>query len=197
LQEKTVTLDIVKRLSSILSASGVQVVMTRSADMFVPLESRVAKANRSRAQLFVSVHINANRKRALSGFEVYYVSPQVNDYKRAKSAAGEYSLYADDGEALDAPLEIKRILWDMVYCYSRDICREMDNEMKLKILGIKSARFHVLRGANMPAILIEAGFVSNSKEESLLRDPHYRQKIAESIAGGIESYAGEFMASSR
>lgn len=202
LKEKTVTLDIAKRLASIMRGSGVEVVMTRSTDVFIPLERRVKIANESGADLFLSIHINASRKRSLNGFEVYYVSPQVSDYKRAREAAGEYSLRLQEGEYTDIPYEAKRILWDMFYTYSRaessalagHICDKIGGGMKMKILGVKNARFHVLRGANMPAILIEAGFVSNIPEETRLRNSRYRQKVAECIARGLESYSVETMA---
>ncbi len=204
LKEKTVTLDVAKRLASILRGSGVEVVMTRSTDVFIPLERRVEIANASGADLFLSIHINASRQRSLNGFEVYYVSPQVNDYKRAGAAAGEYSLRLPEGEEQDIPYEAKRILWDMFYTYSRaessvlagHICDRIGCEMKMKILGVKNARFHVLRGANMPAVLIEAGFVSNLSEEKQLRISRYRQRLAECIARGLESYTVETMACS-
>jgi N-acetylmuramoyl-L-alanine amidase len=204
LKEKTVTLDIAKRLAVIMRGAGVKVVMTRSIDVFVPLEQRVKIANESGADLFISVHINASRQRSLNGFEVYYVSPQVNDYKRAKEAAGEYTLRLEDGQAADVPYEAKRILWDMFYSYSRaessvlagHICSKIAGEMQMKILGVKNARFHVLRGANMPAVLIEAGFVSNPSEEAQLRNSRYRQRLAECIARGLESYTVETMACS-
>jgi len=204
LKEKTVTLDIAKRLAVIMRDAGIKVVMTRSIDVFVPLEQRVKIANESGADLFISVHINASRQRSLNGFEVYYVSPQVNDYKRAKEAAGEYTLRLEDGQDADVPYEAKRILWDMFYSYSRaessvlagHICNKIGGEMQMKILGVKNARFHVLRGANMPAVLIEAGFVSNPSEEAQLRNSRYRQRLAECIARGLESYTVETMACS-
>ncbi len=201
LKEKTVTLDVAKRLTSILRGSGVDVVMTRSTDVFIPLERRVEIANASGADLFISIHINASRQRSLNGFEVYYVSPQVNDYKRAREAAGEYSLRLPEEEEKGLPYDVKRILWDMFYSYSRaessalagHICDKIACEMKMKILGVKNARFHVLRGANMPAVLIEAGFVSNPSEEAQLRNSRYRQRLAECIARGLESYTAENM----
>ncbi|MFZ2385504.1 MAG: N-acetylmuramoyl-L-alanine amidase [Candidatus Omnitrophota bacterium] len=204
LKEKIVTLDMAKRLAAIMRGAGVQVVMTRSIDVFVPLEQRVKIANESGADLFISVHINASRQRSLNGFEVYYVSPQVNDYKRAKEAAGEYSLRLREGDDPQIPYEAKRILWDMFYCYSRaestvlagHICSRIGVETQMKVLGVKNARFHVLRGANMPAVLIEAGFLSNPSEEAQLKNSRYRQKLAECIARGLESYTVETTACS-
>ncbi len=88
LSEKTVVLDITKRLSNLLRADGIDVVMTRATDNFIPLPSRVSIANNSRADLFISIHANANRVRSLNGFEIYYVAPSVSDSERGLSKPG-------------------------------------------------------------------------------------------------------------
>ena len=197
LREKTVNLDIAKRLSKLLEAEGIKVVMTRTTDKFIPLDKRVEIANNSGADLFISVHANANRVRSLSGFEIYYVSPGVSDSQRAYDAARDAALNLDNATLASHSLDLKATLWDMVYTHARaesielarSICRAMDNNSPARILGIKGARFEVLRGARMPAILIEAGFLSNYQEERLLANNYYRQKIAEAIMQGINNYA--------
>ena len=196
LREKDVTLDVAKRLSKLLRQQGVEVVMTRSVDRFIPLSSRVDIANSSRADLFLSIHANANRVRSLNGFEIYYVSPTVDDVGRALSAAREAKL---DFNGISS-LNLKATLWDMIYTsnraesveLSRHICRMTKNTLDTNILGIKGARFYVLKGTRMPAILIEIGFLSNYSEERMLRNSYYRQKIAECIVSGVKSYAQDF-----
>jgi len=197
LREKDVNLDIAKRLSRILSSNGVEVVMTRSVDRFIPLHTRVEKANNSEADLFVSIHSNANRVRSLSGFEVYYVAPSVSDNTRAVTTAKSCRLNLAGAYFASHSLDLKAILCDMIYTYSRGqsidlsraVCRAMSNNLGVKILGVKGARYEVLRGAFMPAVLIEVGFLSNLNEERMLKNSYYRQRIAESIASGIEDYA--------
>jgi N-acetylmuramoyl-L-alanine amidase len=196
LKEKDVTLDIAKRLNRLLRSYGVEVVMTRSTDRFVSLASRVNIANNSKVDLFLSIHANANYVRSLSGFEVYYVSPTVDDSRRALSAAEEAGLDIDSGCFASHSLDLKAILWDMIYTHNRaesielatDICRTIDGDLDTRILGIKGARFYVLKGVRMPGILIETGFLSNYNEEHKLRNSFYRQKIAEAIVEGISNY---------
>ncbi len=200
LREKDVNLDIAKRLAKLLKSDGFEVIMTRSTDRFIPLSRRAEIANNSHADIFVSVHSNANRVRSLSGFEVYYVAPSVSDAKRGYAAAQNAALNLQEAYFADHSLDVKAIVWDMIYTnsraesieLSRSICRSVNHNLDTRILGIKGARFEVLRSVRMPAVLIETGFLSNSSEERKLRNSYYRQKIAESIAQGIEDYAQDF-----
>ena len=201
LREKDVNLDIAKRLSKLLRADGIGVVMTRSTDNFISLERRVAIANDSRADLFISIHSNANRVRSLKGLEVYYISPNVSDSKRALYCAQNAALNLDKSSFAYTPsLNLKATLWDMIHTsnradsvrLARGVCSAIDNNLSTRVLGIKGAPFYVLKGARMPAILIEAGFLSNNQEERLLKNAYYRQQIAESIEQGIHRYARDF-----
>ena len=197
LREKDINLDIAKRLSNLLQKRGVQVVMTRSSDRFIPLETRVDIANNSGADLFISIHSNANRVHSLNGFEVYYVSSTVSDSKRALAAARSATLHLNNAFFASGSPDLKATVWDMIYTanraesveLARSICRLMDNSGCVKILGIKSARFEVLRGARMPAVLVEVGFLSNIDEERMLRNSYSRERIAEAIVQGVEDYA--------
>ncbi|MFA5286808.1 MAG: N-acetylmuramoyl-L-alanine amidase [Candidatus Omnitrophota bacterium] len=199
LREKDVNLDIAKRLADRLRADGISVVMTRNSDKFIPLGTRVNIANNSKADLFISIHSNASRTRSLYGFEVYYVSPSVSDSSRAFYSAKNAYLNLDSACFASQSQNLKAILWDMLYTYnraesiylSRAICRSAVDNLNVKVLGVKDARFEVLRGARMPAILIEAGFLSNPKEERLLRDGYYREKLSLSIREGLCNYAGK------
>ena len=197
LREKDVNLDIAKRLSSLLRAEGVQTVFTRSTDKFIPLSTRVSIANKSGADLFISIHSNAARSRSLCGFEVYYVAPSVSDAKRAALTARSASLSLKDTVFSSDTQDLRAIVWDMIYANSRaesielshSLCKVMDSNIDANILGVKNARFQVLKGITMPGILIEVGFVSNLDEERLLRTASYREKIAGGILEGIREYS--------
>ncbi len=196
LREKDVNLDIARRLSDLLRAEGVHTVLTRSSDKFIPLSSRVNIANKSGADLFISIHANANRSRSLSGFEVYYVAPSISDSKRASMTAKSASLRLKNAVFASSSQDLQAIVWDMIYTNSRaesidlahSLCKVMDSSVDANILGVKSARFQVLKGVRTPGVLIEVGFVSNLNEEKLLRSSTYRQRLAEGILEGIREY---------
>jgi N-acetylmuramoyl-L-alanine amidase len=197
IKEKYINLDIAKRLAKLLKDNGINVVLTRAADVSVPLSRRVAMANNARAKLFISIHTNANRVRSLKGFEVYYISPKANDTKRALVAAQEAVLNLDNRCFASSSLNLKAILWDLFYTHSRaesiefarSLCRVVNRDVDVKVLGVKNANFFVLRGVRMPAVLVEIGFLSNPSEERLLKNNFYRQEIAESLLCGIDDYA--------
>jgi N-acetylmuramoyl-L-alanine amidase len=201
LKEKDVNLDIVKRLAKLLRDSGVEVVLTRSYDVFVPLAGRVDIANNSRADLFISIHGNANRVRGLNGFEVYYVTPaNNNDIKRALAAA-KSAAPVIPGSSFDyISADTKTILWDMLYTFNRSesiklgrsLCRTVNRDLYCKILGVKAANYYVLKGTRMPGVLIETGFLSNRDEERQLKNPYYRQQIVEAIMRGIVNYVSDY-----
>ncbi|MDD4980768.1 MAG: N-acetylmuramoyl-L-alanine amidase [Candidatus Omnitrophica bacterium] len=198
LKEKYVNLDIAKRLANLLKNDGLEVIMTRSSDTFVPLSRRVAIANNAKADLFISIHANANRVRSLSGFEVYCVTTAVNDSKRALDSARQGAPPDIDRSsfAQSPSLNLKATVWDMIYTsnradalrLSRYVCRTIDKNLNTKVLGVKNGPFYVLKGAHMPAILIEVGYLSNYNEERLINNGYYRQQLAESIEQGIRNY---------
>jgi len=199
IREKDVVLDVARRVANLLKEEGAEVVMTRSSDRFIPLESRAEIANSYKADLFLSIHANANRVRSLNGFEVYYVANSVDDSRRALWAAQHARLNFSSNCFASNSLTLKAIIWDMIYTSSRaqsielarSICRRVDRNMDTRVLGIKGGRFYVLKGTRMPAILVEIGFLSNANEERLLRNNSYRQSIAEAIVAGLTDYAQE------
>jgi len=202
LKEKIVNLDIAKRLAKILKERGFEIIMTRNTDKFVSLRSRVDIANQAKADLFISIHANANRLRSLSGFEIYYISAKMdNDTKRALSTAKETLPNLEDTNLINDSLDLRAIIWDMIYTANRaeavrlsqNICRSVDRALSISALRIKEANFYILKGAQMPAILIELGYLSNPQEERQLRNSYYRQQIAEAIAQGIENYIRDYI----
>jgi N-acetylmuramoyl-L-alanine amidase len=199
LKEKEVTLDIAKMLKKLMETQGIEVMMTRSTDRFVPLSERVTMTNNSKADLFVSIHANANPVKSLNGFEVYYVSPKSSDSQRALSAAKTEELNLDRSCFASSNIELKAILWDMVNNYnksesiilSKTICQTIGRNLDTRVIGSKGANFCVLRGSCIPAVLIEVGFLSNLNEEKLLYETEHRKRLAECIRDGIREYAKE------
>lgn len=189
LKEKQLALDIAKRLRAQLQNAGLTAVMTRETDQFIPLPRRPDIANRLGADLFVSVHINANNNRRVSGAEVYY--PRVSEV----SSSAHWPPTVSSAEVGVPSITVKQILWDLVLSRTRwqsrhlasSICRSMRGEFA-PCQVVKPARFVVLREAWMPAVLVEVGYVSNRTEAQRLGNAEYRQAAAESIANGILSY---------
>ncbi len=194
-QEKDVVLAIGLKLRDLLKEElGVDVVMTRSADVFIPLEERTAIANKVGADLFVSVHANAAANRAVSGIETYYLNLAKTD-KVARLAAKE------NGTSLEKVSVLQAILFDLMANYKlNDSARLADEVQKtlhrkikdtyadVKNHGVKQGPFYVLVGASMPSILVETAFVSNPQEEARLKEAPYQDMTAEGICEGIRSY---------
>lgn len=194
--EKDITLDIGRRLASLLENRGFEVVTTRENDSTVALRERARLANESRGDIFVSIHVNTILKYTASrGIETYYLGP-TNDPSLTQLAASEnsesgYSL-ADlrkllDGVYADARREESQQLAAAVQqtLYSR----LKESDPGLENWGVKSAPFIVLVATDMPAILAEVGCLSNTYEAKLLRTDAHRQKIAEALFQGIHAYA--------
>ncbi len=197
LREKNINLDIANRLAKILRDKGLKIIMTRTSDYFVSLERRVEISNSAKADLFISIHTNANTIRDMNGFEVYHVSSEISDLRRAKLSADNAMLDLEKTSYDQLTSNLKTILWDMIYASSRaesvdlaqSICRAVNNGLCVKVIGVKSAGFQVLKGAHMPAVLVEIGFLSNEKEEHKLKNTYYRQQITDAISEGIKNYA--------
>ena len=200
LREKDVNLDIARRLANLLESKGITAILTRSSDKFIPLSVRADIANKANADLFVSLHSNSARSRKLNGFEVYYITDKIDDSSRALKSAQDGELNIESASFYGNSLNIKAALWDMLYTESRgrsislaqSICQSAQRNMGLRILGVKGARFAVLKGSNIPAVLVEMGFLSNPTEERYLRNGFYRQQLAEAVCGGILDYEGRY-----
>jgi N-acetylmuramoyl-L-alanine amidase len=193
LQESDVVLALGKALKERLGAAGLDVVMTRDDDTFVPLWDRAKKANEAGANLFVSLHLNSARARAAKGSEVYFLSLGGASGETADLAALENS---SAGSAPTSDNVLTSILQDMAQeAYLRDSERlavsiqvELNRLGGIKERGVKQAPFVVLRGAAMPAVLVEAVFLSNPKEQAKLKDPAFLGKVADAITRGIRRY---------
>ena len=200
LKEKIVTLDVAKRLADLLRRDGFQVILTRSDDRFIPLYGRPAIANRAGADLFISIHANASRSRSAGGFEAYYLSEATDDHARALEAVENAVLPDGVGNGRAVSSNSEAILWDLLYTEHRAesselasyICRGMSgSSLASKSRGVKSARFAVLKGARMPAVLVEIGFLTHPGEEAHMRMPDHRQRVAEGIRRGVLVFRDE------
>jgi N-acetylmuramoyl-L-alanine amidase len=194
--EKELTLDVSRRLAAVIRENmGSDVVLTRSDDEYVGLEERTRLANEKKADLFVSVHANSSPYRAAAGVETYVLSfttsrtaMELASRENASSELGIHDLHdllqkialrdkVDESQELAARLQT-----------SLSTLSTTSNKAAIN-RGVKKAPFVVLIGANMPSVLAEIGFLTNSADESLLRKPEHRQKIAEALYKGIANYA--------
>jgi len=197
-QEKDVTLDIAKRMADALSAKpGVTVKLTRETDIFLPLEERVKVSRDARADLFLSVHADSAPNREARGLSVYTLSEKASD-AFSKSLA-EHENEADLMGGVDLPpadKEVTAILFDLTARRTRNtslhakagFVQAMGRSWHLLESPMRAANFVVLRAPDVPSMLVETGFLSNPKDEALLRLPPERDKIARLMArsvGGI------------
>ncbi len=197
--EKDITLSIALKLRDLITAnSKIKVYLTRDSDKFVSLRERTEFANEVKADLFISIHINAHNDKNVSGIEVYYLSTARTDDARATEALENAVVYHYEGgeEALARYNDLDFILTDMAQNEhlqeSHDLCVNLQNNLvkvsESKDRGVKQADFYVLRGAFMPAVLIESGFISNKFEERELVKPTYQQDIANALYQGVDTF---------
>lgn len=196
LQEKDVVLDIGRRLRKLLEHQGQKVIMTRTDDTFIPLSERTQLANSRNADLFVSIHANANPKRSTKGVQVYLLGKASDEEARA-TASRENGV--DDSQLTD----LDRIFNDMAldfrinhsislaYQTHDAFLRTVGQQYSVVDLGVKRAPFYVLMKSTMPGILAEVSFISNPQEEARLKRASYRQSIAEALSRGIQRYLVE------
>jgi len=193
--ESELTLDVATRLSRLLEKEpGVDVVMTRDSDVFIPLEERTAIANREGADLFLSIHANASRNPRARGVETYFLNFASNPDAEAVAARENSS----SGRAMHSlPDIVRAIALNNKIDESRDFADMVQHSMVnrlstrnklLKDLGVKQAPFVVLIGAAMPSVLAEISFVTNKPEGQLLKSSTYRQQIAEALLDAVLRY---------
>ncbi len=198
LQEKELTLDIARRVAALLQEElGVRVVLTRPKDQFIGLRERTALANRERADLFLSIHVNAAPDGAATGTETYFLSNEATDGAARRAAEYENRLIAGDAGGRGGSADVLRsILWDLAQSdfqqessrVAEAIQNSLDRALRRPSRGVKQAPFYVLGGAAMPAVLVEIGFISNPQEEQRLRDDGYRDRIARALVAGVAAY---------
>jgi N-acetylmuramoyl-L-alanine amidase len=199
LYEKDVNLDISKILRDFIRDSlGIKVLLTREKDAYLSLKARTNIANLNGADIFVSIHCNASPKGSRQrGFETYFLSDARTDEARAVEARENASLKFDGVEPSD---DISLIFYDLAqsaFLEESNIlaeCIQTSAEQVLSIpaRGVSQAGFYVLRGAFMPAVLIESAFISNLEEEKLLRKKSFKRQIALSIFRGLKRFITDY-----
>jgi len=193
--EKEVALAIGTKLAEKIKRElGIEVVMTRTTDVFIPLQERTSIANKVEADMFISIHANASPNKSTAGIESYYLNLAKTD-KVAQLAAHE------NGTSLEKVSTLQAILFDLMANYklndSAHLADEVQRALYKKVtskyqgsknLGVKQGPFFVLVGATMPSILVETAFLSNEMEEARLSDQLYQETTADGILKGIGSY---------
>ena len=197
IKEKNVNIKIAKHVKTILvNRFKYRVVMTRKDDTFIALKDRSKISNKRNADLFVSIHANAAKRKSAHGIETYFLGTSHNE-RALETAARE------NGELVKSVKDnqVQQILASLITTTkindsSRLAGRVQENLYKsskkkyrgLKNLGVKEGPFYVLHGADMPSILVEVGFLTHRKEARMLSQPKYLYQLASSIAEGIHKY---------
>jgi|UniRef100_A0A7V6CMV5 N-acetylmuramoyl-L-alanine amidase len=200
-KEKDLNLAIARKLKKYLEKMGLEVILTRNSDIFLPLNERTKIANDNKADIFISIHCNSAPRKNFyaNGFEVYFLSEARTDWERAVAKAEnevikyevQKSEISDDFLSFIladlAQQEFLKESQDLAIAIQDAVCEILNIENR----GVKQAGFYVLKDAFMPAILIECGFLSNPSEELLLRKDWYQEKLAKGIAEGIKRFISQ------
>lgn len=194
-KEKNVVLSMARLLAKkIKEETGCEVYLTRSKDVFLPLERRTAIANMKKADLFISLHINAHRNRNIQGLETYFLN-MATDERSMMVASRENA--TSEKNISDLQVILKDLMLNTKITESSRLAYEVQKGMvsrvkrrykRVKNLGVKQAPFYVLIGAQMPAILVETGFLTNRVEGKRLVRKKYQETIAEGISAGVKAY---------
>lgn len=194
IQESLFTLQMAKKVSAALEAQGFTVILTRTKDSYISLQDRPLMANAQKADLFISLHANANSNPAIQGLETYYL-----DSAKSKDAA--LAAARENGITVEGVSDLQFILSDLTGSSKRNESRKLANMVQKEILkkaasgkqamvdnGVRSAPFYVLMGAKMPAILVEFGYVTNTDDATSLRSDKFLQLQAAGLADAVSAY---------
>jgi len=194
------TLDIAQRLKKLLKDSykNLSIVMVRDEDKYVSLKERTQLANKYPNAIFISIHCNASHNKESKGMETYFLSTAKTDWERAVEARENSSLTFDLPENEKKGLDF--ILWDLAQneflsessLLAEKIQTEYEVKSKISSRGLKQAGFFVLKGNYMPAVLVEAAFISNKAEEKKLKEQSFRQEIAQIVFTGIRKFIKDY-----
>jgi N-acetylmuramoyl-L-alanine amidase len=198
-KEKDLVLSISKELARRINAEpGMSAVLTRNRDVFVEHRDRIAIARRNKADLFVSIHADAFRDSRASGASVFALNLKgANDEAAMQLGRREIAPVSIGGVSLHDKGEIlASVLFDLSQNASLSasldvgakVSREMGRVAKMHSKEVKQRALIVLKAADMPSILVETGFISNSAEEKKLRDVKYQGRLANAVLAGIRSY---------
>jgi N-acetylmuramoyl-L-alanine amidase len=208
-REKDLALQISRRLAARLRRAGARVVLTRTADVSVPLAARAAVANAIRADLFVSIHLNsmptAEARRVSRGVETYFLSADATDASATAVAARENADRLAGEPEIDPDDPVAAILNDLEHAEALRSSSRLAQAVHGRLVssvgaedrGVKQAPFFVLAGARMPAVLVEVGFISNAAEAEQLGSRAHQDRIAAAIADGVAAFRAETRHASR
>ncbi len=195
--EKDINLDFARQLAKMMTKEkNVRVVMTRDNDEFVALQDRTRIANDAEADLFVSIHCNASLSPKNTGFETYFLSPDATDKAAASVARLENSVVSLEAHKGAPSSRLSELLASMAIGnfinesskFASIVCRTIHSHTSVDKAEVKEADFFVLRGAQMPAVLIELEYLSNPISELKLRSSRYRSQLVKGVVEGIKAY---------
>jgi len=207
LKEKDLVLDIARRLRDRLQGMGYAAALTRDEDQRLDLDSRAAVANRLKADMFLSIHANSSRRESARGAETYFLSHGSSDDEARRLAMSENEAAGAGADAAAGGAspgnagrdDLRLILWDMAQSehlasssrLADLIQAEMNRVGGTADRGVKQAPFRVLVGADMPAVLVEVGFLTHAEEEKKLASGDHRDEIASALATAVDRFRRE------
>jgi N-acetylmuramoyl-L-alanine amidase len=199
--EKNVALAVARNLAARLRARGLTVVMTRDADVRVPLEQRTAIANDARGDLFVSIHANASADASIHGSETYFLALEASDSGAAGVANRENSAFAAEaGPQIDALSDpFIALLGDMIStehldessAFAQRVQQEL-GRMPVRSRGVKQAMFVVLNGVQMPAALVEIGFITHNGDEGVMNGTEGRKALVDALEKAVVAFGERY-----
>ena len=192
--EKDITLSIARRLRDRIEGRlGLRVILTRNRDDEIPLDARAAVANNNKADLFISLHVNASIRRSATGAEVSYLSMEEYGEEARALSGREPQLVPIIGGGMR---QIDIVQWEMAQVQYLDrsarladiVHEELSRRVPMSTRGVQEAPFRVLVGANMPAVLIEMGFVSNAGDEQRLRSAQFQNAVVDALTDSVQRF---------
>jgi N-acetylmuramoyl-L-alanine amidase len=193
--EKDVCLAVSRKIGRELERLGFHVVYTRERDEFVSLAGRTEIANRARGDLFVSIHANSASDSEVEGVETYFLSVDASDEEAMRVAITENRVFDQEAADADSPDLVAGILGDLIRTENLRESSEIAASIQHNLghlpgesRGVKQAPFVVLAGVNMPAALVEIGFLTHAREEKRLRSGSHQKAVAGAIAEAVRAY---------
>ena len=201
LQEKAVNLGVAQKLHRLLELKGHKVILTRSSDRYLTLQQRTELCRKHQPDLFISIHANSAANLTATGIETYYSATRMSlgSGKDRGPRLGDLDkrFAGVNGRLLP---EAKKLVYKIYFGEFQDEGHRLATEIQNSLVsafpdkpnrGVKAGRWFVVRWSQAPAILVELGFLSNSKTESQMKSPAYQEKLAKALLNGIEGYVGQ------
>jgi len=201
LVEKKLVLDIARRVAGVIDQErGFKALMIREKDVFLDLVERTAIAKKKNADVFVSIHLNSAPRKAASGVEVFFISPAGADATAKKFLSNREAAAKELGIEEPQSSDIMHMLVDVnqqammqkSFLLAEEILKATDRPGLPPARSVKQQSFAVLKSIDMPSVLVEAGFLTNSHDVEIIKKPEGRQAIAEAVALGVVSYLKKY-----